>query len=89
LVIAATLTRQAHILLFFGLISAVGVLIVLTVINSVMIIALMKRERCYHRWQELWLPILAGLTVAIILIGGIDAARYALTGTWEGFVFPQ
>jgi uncharacterized membrane protein len=89
LVIAATLTRQAHILLFFGLLSAVGVLLVLTIINGVMIVALLKRERSYQRWQELWLPMLAGLTVAIILIGGIDAVRYAITGTWEGFVFPQ
>ena len=89
LVILATLTQRPYILLFFGFVSAIGVLIVLTIISSVMVITLLKREHTYQQWQEMWLPLLAGLTVAIILVGGIDALRYAITGTWEGFVFPQ
>jgi len=33
-------------------------------------------------------PALAGLTFALVVIGGIDAVRYLLTGTWDGFPLP-
>ncbi len=88
-VIGLILTENPLILLVIGLLSAFGVVMVLTMVNSVMFITLIRRERAYNRWSELWLPLLAGLTVAILLIGGIDAARYMVTGTWEGFVFGQ
>lgn len=86
---AAILTQNALILLIFGLVSAFGVLLILAMMNSVMFIAITRSDHTYQSWRELWLPFLAGLTVALVLIGGIDALRYMLTGTWDGFVFAQ
>lgn len=85
LVIAAALTRRPGILLIFGVLSALGVVIVLTMICSVITLALMQRNHTYIQWRELWLPLLIGLTLAIIMIGGIDFLRYTFTGTWDGF----
>lgn len=89
LVVAAMLTGSPLVLLVTGLLSAFGVLMVLTMVNAVMFMTFIRRDRTYTRWNELWLPLLAGLTVAILLIGGIDAARFMFTGTWDGFVFAQ
>jgi hypothetical protein len=38
-------------------------------------------------WHDLWPFALAGVALALVEIGLIDAVRFALTGTWEGFVF--
>jgi uncharacterized membrane protein len=89
LVIAAMLTENPFVLLVFGLASGFGVLLVLTLIMSILFITLTRHERSYSRWRELWLPFLAGLTLAVMLVGGIDAVRYLFTGTWDGFVFTQ
>lgn len=83
----AILSGSPFLLLIFGLISAFGVLFVLTMVSSVMFITLIRQENTYTHWRQLALPFLAGLTFAIILIGGIDALRYMFTGTWDGFVF--
>lgn len=87
-VIAAMLSGSDFIRLIFGVASAFGLLLVLVLVFGIMFIALTGTERAYVRWRDLWLPMLAGLTLAIVLIGGIDALRYMLTGSWEGFEFP-
>ncbi|MCB9438119.1 MAG: DUF2085 domain-containing protein [Anaerolineales bacterium] len=89
LVVAAMLTGNPFVLLVTGLLSAFGVLMVLTMVNAVMFMTFIRRDRTYTNWGELWLPLLAGLTVALLLVGGIDAARYMFTGTWDGFIFAQ
>jgi hypothetical protein len=33
----------------------------------------------------MWLPLLAGLTIALLQTAGIDALRFWATGTWESF----
>jgi len=35
--------------------------------------------------RQLWLPLLAGLTIAMIQTAAIDALRFWLTGTWGAF----
>ncbi len=86
-VILLMLSGSDFIRLIFGVVSAFGILVVLTMVFGIMFMALTGTERAYERWGDLWLPLLAGLTVAIIMIGGIDALRYMLTGTWDGFNF--
>ena len=81
------LSQNATILLFLGLVSAAGVVVVLTMIMTVMFVTLTDHFRAYNGWIEMWLPLTAGLTMAIGLIFAINVARYTLTGTWDGFVF--
>lgn len=87
LVIGAVLTEQPLILLVGGIISTIGVVLMLTLVFSVMFINLFRRDRTYNHWPELWLPMLGGLTMAILMIGLIDLLRFFATGTWDGFVF--
>jgi hypothetical protein len=56
-------------------------------IMTVMFVTMTQHFRGYRTWSELRLPLLAGLTLAILMIGIIDFARYTVTGTWQGFVF--
>lgn len=88
LVLIATLTRRPLILLIFGLISAAGVVVILTMINSVMVITIFRLERRYRNLQEMWWPLLSGAALTFILIGTIDFLRFSITGTWDGFTFP-
>jgi uncharacterized membrane protein len=87
LMIALVLAQNATILLVLGFLSAVGVVSVLTMILTVMFVTILQTFRTYRTWGQLRLPLLAGLTLAIGLIGLIDLARYQFTGTWGGFVF--
>jgi hypothetical protein len=45
----------------------------------------MKQDNTFEHLHQLWLPALAGLTLAFILILGIDLFRFNLTHTWTGF----
>jgi uncharacterized membrane protein len=84
-IIGLVLLEIPTILYPLAILSALGVILILTVINTVLAVILMGRENTHTRWRELAVPILIGLTFAIAELGAIDAARYALTGTWAGF----
>ncbi|NJL95638.1 MAG: DUF2085 domain-containing protein [Anaerolineae bacterium] len=88
LTIALVLVQRATLLLVLGLISSLGVVVVLTMIMTVGFLTTSGRFRTYTRWKDLWLPLLAGLTLAIAMIGTIDALRFSVMGTWEGFPLP-
>jgi len=68
-----------------ALISAIGVIVLLTLVYTMMGLVIFKAENRYNRSIELVVPMLAGLTVAFVQIGLLDLLRYAFTGTWEGF----
>ncbi len=68
-----------------ALISAGGVLVVLTSVYTVMALLVLGRENRAASWLDLAFPAVVGLTLAILQIGGIDLVRFALTGTWSGF----
>jgi uncharacterized membrane protein len=85
LVLAAlALTGWAPVLHLLALISTAGVLVTLTLVHTVIVLILVRRENTADRWQDLLLPLLAGLALSLILIGTIDIVRYALTGTLSG-----
>jgi len=87
LMILLTLSENGMILLVLGVLSAVGVVAVLSMIFTVMVVTITNRFRSYHQWQQLWVPYLAGLTLAVSMIGAINYARFYMTGTWDGFIF--
>lgn len=76
------------VLVVLGAISVLGVLLMFAVIGAVLFLSITRRENTLVRWRDLVFPALAGLTFAIVVIGGIDAVRYLFTGTWDGFVIP-
>lgn len=66
-------------------ISAGGILLVLTMVYSMVWVMVMRLENSFEAWRETWLPLLAGLTVAMLQIVVIDLFRFWLTGTWGEF----
>jgi uncharacterized membrane protein len=84
-VILLVLTNQAAFLWILGLLSTVGVLLMLTMIGTVTFLSITHLDRNVMRWQHLAIPLLAGLTIAFIELGAMDLLRYVLTGTWNGF----
>jgi hypothetical protein len=52
---------------------------------SIVWIMVMREDNFFDRIPQLWLPALAGLTLAFLLILGIDLFRFGLTHTWQGF----
>lgn len=67
-----------------ALLSGLGVLALLTSVNSMLVVMLLRRDNVVETWREAIIPLLAGFTVSLIQVGAIDAVRYALTGTLSG-----
>jgi len=85
LVIVTVLLKLPALLLIYGLISVVGVLVMFGIIGSVLFVTITRRDASAVQWRDVVIPALVGLTFAILVVGSIDALRYYLTGTWEGF----
>ncbi len=83
--VALVLTRWSLLLYPLALLSAAGVLAMLTVINSVLIMMAAGWENRYRRLREAAVPLLLGFTLALIQVGLIGLLRYGVTGTLEGF----
>jgi uncharacterized membrane protein len=79
------LTESPWILYPVALVSTLGVLALLTMVFSIVWTMIMKQENAFDTVRQLWLPALAGLTMAFILILSIDLFRFNLTHTWGGF----
>jgi hypothetical protein len=62
-----------------------GVLGLLIMVFSMVWLLLMRQENVFTSLRELWLPFLAGTTLAFLMITAIDLLRFKLTGTWGGF----
>jgi uncharacterized membrane protein len=62
-----------------AIISTLGVLMLLMVVNALLVILLMKREGRLERWSQLALPLAAGVAFTLTEILLIDIVRAALT----------
>jgi uncharacterized membrane protein len=84
-VILLVLSERPVFLWVFGIISAFGVAMMLTMIGTVIFLSFGRFDRYATNWRDLAIPLLAGLTITLIELGAIDILRYAFTGTWNGF----
>jgi uncharacterized membrane protein len=81
----AVLTESPLVLYPVAVISIMGVLALLCLVFSVVWIMIMRQDNAFDHLRQLWLPAVAGLTLAFVLILGIDWFRLSLTHTWGGF----
>ncbi len=79
------LTKSPIVLFPLAIISALGVWLLLTMVYSMVWVMLMGQDNHFTKIRQLWLPILAGLTIAMIQTAVIDLLRFWLTGTWGAF----
>jgi hypothetical protein len=81
----AVLSENPLLLYPLAIVSAAGVLGLLTVVYTMLWLVLLKRENRYNGFKELLVPLIGGFGLALIQIVILDWLRYLLTGTWEGF----
>jgi len=62
-----------------AILSTLGVLVMLGSINTMIVLALTRREGAALTWQQAVLPVTMGLALAFVEIGGIDALRAIAT----------
>ncbi len=81
----AVLSESEIILYPIAIISVLGVLALLVMVFSIVWIMLMRQENLFSSLGELWMPFLAGTTLAFLMLTAIDLLRLSLTGTWGAF----
>lgn len=79
------LSNQPTILYVMALVSLVGVLLIVTSINAVLLLMLFKRDGMAVRWQETAVPLLISLVLTIVQLSAIALLRFNLVGTITGF----
>lgn len=84
---ALVLTENPLILFPLGLLSAGLVLLVLTMIYTLIVLIMLHKENGAADPRQLILPLAAGFGIGLLQIVLLDALRFALTGTWQGFIF--
>jgi len=81
------LTNNPIILYPMALVSAGGVLVLLTLVYSMVIVMLFKLENKYENVSKMITPLIAGFMIAFIQIFILDYLRFVITGSWNGFKF--
>jgi uncharacterized membrane protein len=79
------LTEHATILYPIAIVSVLGVLALLVIVFSMAWVLIMRDENAFDSLKQMWIPLLAGTTLALLMITAIDLLRFRLTGTWGGF----
>lgn len=85
IVVGLVLNENPLVLYPLAVLSAGGVVLILTLVYGVVALLLLRRENRADSITELVLPLAAGLGMAILQIGVLDLVRFTLTGTWAGF----
>ena len=79
------LTDSPIILYPIAILSVLGVLTLLILVFSMVWLLIMQQENIFDSLTQMWMPFLAGTTLALLMITAIDLLRLKLTGTWGGF----
>ncbi len=82
---SAVLSDNPFVLYPVAILSVLGVLTLLIMVFSMVWVLLMGQENEFTSLKQMWLPFLAGITLAFLMISAIDLLRFRLTGTWGGF----
>jgi uncharacterized membrane protein len=79
------LTDSLIVLYPIAYLSALGTLCLLVIVFAILWIMIMRQDNSFDHLSQLWLPLLAGFTLAMLMILSIDLLRLQFTGTWSGF----
>ena len=85
ILVLLVLTENPLILYPLSLISASGVLIILTITYGMAVMIIFKREKLYLKFTQALIPMTGGFVLAILQVTILDILRFLLTGTWDGF----
>lgn len=85
ILVLLVLSNQIPLLYVLSIVSALGVVLILTALNTIFLLIILRREARADSWRQALVPLVAGLSLALLQIAAISALRYALTGTMTGF----
>lgn len=81
------LTNNPLILYPLALISAFGVIAILTLVYTMVIVLVLRFENHFDSVSRMLYLFIGGFMIAIIQISILDYLRFLITGTWSGFHF--
>lgn len=84
LVAGLVLSDDPRILYVLGLVSATGVLLIFTGINSTTLLILLRKDAQASSWRQAAAPLVAGLAIALAQVAVIGFVRFSATGTLTG-----
>ena len=79
------LTQNPIVLYVVALLSVLSVLALLVIVFSMSWLLMMRQDNAFDSLKQMWMPFLAGTTLAFLMITVIDLLRLRLTGTWGAF----
>ncbi len=79
------LTNNPTVLYVLALVSVAGLLLVLSGINAVFLLILLRRDGRAENWRQTAVPLLISLTLALVELSAVSIVRFNLTGTMTGF----
>jgi uncharacterized membrane protein len=78
-IILIVLWQQPFLLYPLTILSTLGVVLMLGIVNTGLILVLTRREAHARTWSDVVLPVAMGLAVSFLMIGGMDWLRATIT----------
>lgn len=79
------LTEHPAVLYPIAFLSVLSVLTLLVIVFSMSWVLMMRQDNAFDSFRQMWMPFIAGTTLAFLMITVIDLLRFRLTGTWGAF----
>jgi uncharacterized membrane protein len=83
--VGLVLTGNPLILYPLALISAAGVLVLLSLVYTMVWLLVLRHENRFQRTAQLLIPLTGGFTFGLLQIAAFDFVRFFFTHTWDGF----
>jgi uncharacterized membrane protein len=89
LIVAGLVLSDNPVILYpLAVLSTLGVVMLMTMLNAVIFMLTTGSANQATRWRDLVVPLATGLALSFTLILFIDVMRFAVMHTWDGFVIP-
>ena len=79
------LTENTLLLYPLAVLSAFGVVLILTMVYTMVLALVLKKDNRYTRLGQIWPLVVGGFTICLLQLAAFDLLRYLWTGTWSGF----
>lgn len=83
-VAALVLSNQPALLYVLALVSGAGLLLIVTAVNTVIVLIALRKDGRARTWQQTAVPLIGGFMLAVLELSAISLVRFTLTGTMTG-----
>lgn len=78
-IIKIVLWQQPLLLIPLTVLSTTGVLLMLTIVNTMFVLVITRRESSARSWRDIVVPVTMGLAASFLMVGGMDWLRATVT----------